>query len=460
VPTVLALFITATIVAFQDVLVNIILIAVDTLRATQLGCYGYPKPTSPTLDQLAKEGLLFEEMLATSIPTTPAYTTIYTGKHAIEHGIVQHGGEAMLDEGFTLLPEILQRAGFATGAVDDLRNLKPWLGRGYDFYIDMPSRLFTKGEQLVPAAQEWLGQHRTDPFFLFLHFWDTHIPYLPPLRYRRMFYDGDPYDPAHDTMAPVRAQRVWPIFKEMHYDLLVEAKTKRPVMDIDYITAQYDAEVRYVDDQIARVVAAMEELGLTGNTALVITSDHGESLTEHGIYFEHNGLYDQTLRVPLIIWAPGSGLQGRIKGLVTHQDLLPTLLSASQQPVPEDMQDRDLLALARKGTASDTEFICTCECTWRAAWAFRSRKWKLIRTLNPGAYTVPARELYDLESDPEEQHDLATQHPDIANKMEKEREAWKSAQLAGRPDPVQEWGNRHLPGVGWLERTIKENRKL
>src|ERR1051325_6210730 len=112
---------------------NIVFIVIDTLRASRLGCYGYGKPTSPAMDRLAREGARFERAFAPGIPTTPAHTTIFTGMHPISHNIVTHGGSVDLDRRIPVLPELLQRSGYTTAAVDNLFNIKPWLARGYEF---------------------------------------------------------------------------------------------------------------------------------------------------------------------------------------------------------------------------------------------------------------------------------------------------------------------------------------
>ncbi len=137
---------------------NVLLIAVDTLRAKQLTSYGYDRPTTPTMDGLASEGVLFEDMVCSGIPTHPSFTTLYTGQHPMTHGIVAHGGDAILDRRAPMLPEILLRAGWTTCAVDNLASARPWFQRGYEFYID-PSRkrplglMVTAEEQNARAGQ-------------------------------------------------------------------------------------------------------------------------------------------------------------------------------------------------------------------------------------------------------------------------------------------------------------------
>src|SRR5438105_5034323 len=162
----------------NDFLMNILFIVVDTLRADHLGCYGYGKPTSPAIDRLASEGVLFERCYAPGIPTTPAHTTMYTGMHPLSHNIVCHGGSVELDRKIPVLPELLQWAGYTTCAVDNLFDIKPWLARGYEFYIN-PShrhkmRLLVSADEINRRAIPWLKAHAGEPFFLFVHYWEPH----------------------------------------------------------------------------------------------------------------------------------------------------------------------------------------------------------------------------------------------------------------------------------------------
>src|ERR1044071_6299938 len=192
---------------------NIVFIDIDTLRADHLGCYGYPKPTSPAIDSLAADGVIFDRCYAPGIPTTPAHTTIYTGMHPISHNVVSHGGVTDLDRKIPVLPELLQKAGYTTCAVDNLFDLKPWLARGYEYYVN-PShrhkmRLLVSCEEINARAIPWLRAHAGEKFFLYLHYWEPHTPYLPPTRYRT-FYDGkDPFDPANESMEPIKRTPFW-----------------------------------------------------------------------------------------------------------------------------------------------------------------------------------------------------------------------------------------------------------
>ena len=239
---------------------NIILIVVDTLRASRLGCYGYERLTSPSMDRLAAQGARYERCFAPGIPTTPAHTTLYTGLHPLSHNIVCHGGQADLDRKIPVLPELLQQAGYTTAGVDNLINIKPWLARGYEFYINPgfrhKLRLLVSCEEINARAIPWLRSHCREQFFLFVHYWEPHTPYMPPERYRTFYPGGrNPYDPQNQSMTPVRTQPIWGMFHDLWFAKL------GPITDAEYVASLYDAEIRHVDDGVGELLAAVDDLG-------------------------------------------------------------------------------------------------------------------------------------------------------------------------------------------------------
>src|SRR5579862_7866889 len=261
---------------------NIVFIVVDTLRASRLGCYGYPLPTSPSIDRLANSGAVFETCIAPGIPTTPAHTTMYTGLHPLTHNIVCHGGQIDLDRKIPVLPELLQRAGYTTAALDNLIDIKPWLARGYEYYIN-PSfkhkmRLLVTCEETNARAVPWIRSHANEKFFLFLHYWEPHTPYIPPERYRTFYpANRNPYSPEFSSFEPIKRQPFYEMFKDLWFDRL------GPVTDAEYVASLYDAEIRHVDDGIAEILETLESTGLAEKTLVVITGDHGESMYQHDI---------------------------------------------------------------------------------------------------------------------------------------------------------------------------------
>ncbi len=422
---------------------NIVLILIDTLRADHLGCYGYAKPTSPAIDGLAADGVVFERCFAPGIPTTPAHTTLYTGRHPIAHNIVTHGGGADIDRKMPVLPEMLQGAGMTTCAVDNLFDIKPWLARGYEYYVN-PShrhrmRLMVSCEEINSRALPWIREHRAEPFFLFLHYWEPHTPYMPPRRYRT-FYDGaDAFAPSIKTLEPMRDTPFWGLFGDTWFAKL------GPVTDPEYIVSLYDGEIRHVDDGVSAVLEALDQEGLRDDTLVILTSDHGEVMVRNGIFFDHHGLYEENIRVPLVMrWPKRLAGGARVDPLVTHLDLAPTVLDAAGAKAGAEMEGGSLLRLldgAPDGLPRE-EVVC-CECTWQAKWALRTPTHKLILAREPDQYGNPERELYDLVADPGETREVADEMPQIADEMEGRLEGWIAARLAGlgrTEDPLRAQG--------------------
>lgn len=423
---------------------NIVFILIDTLRASRLGCYGYPKPTSPTIDSIAEQGVRFERCFAPGIPTTPAHTTIYTGMHPLSHNIVCHGGQADLERKIPVFPEILQQKGYTTAAVDNLFDIKHWLARGYEFYIN-PScrhkmRLLVSCEEINARAIPWIREHRDENFFLFLHYWEPHTPYLPPKKYRTFYPEArDPFSPEHTSFEPIKRQPFWGMFRDIWFNKLGE------VTDAEYIASLYDAEIRHVDEGIAAILETLEQTGLSEETLVVVTGDHGESMYQHDIFFDHHGLYDDIIHVPLIMRLPKSiPAQRRVSPMVQHLDIAPTLLEATEANIPATMEGKSLWGLATGQTESGGwEKIIACESTWQSKWALRTETAKLILSREPDQHFMPRRELYDLTTDPEETHNLANENSAQADAMEQELEAWiaKGLKKAGRTeDPLRTQG--------------------
>lgn len=422
---------------------NILLIVIDTLRADHLGCYGYPRTTTPQIDALAAQGTLFEQFIAPGIPTQPSFTSLYTGVHPMTHRIVTHAGQMALSNGLPVLPELLARAGYTTCAVDNLYQMKPWFARGYEFYIDPSLRhtypLSVTCDELNARAIPWLHAHKGEKFFLLVHYWDPHTPYLPPRQYRELFYTGNPFDPDNSSLLPLRRQ----FFGEMWqgwFNLFGSNLT-----DAEFIVALYDAEIRYVDDGVGALLAALDASGMTEQTVVIVAADHGECLGQHDIFFDHHGLYEDNIRCPLIVRWPGVVPAGRrIRTIAQHLDLAPTLLDIAGVPIPSHVEGRSLLPLMTGATDRPYyDRVITEECTWQAKWGLRTETHKFILSREPDLHGMPMRELYDLRTDPGECQNLADEQPGLAAQFEQELESWIAewvSALGYADDPIREQG--------------------
>ncbi|MBI5832924.1 MAG: sulfatase [Armatimonadetes bacterium] len=425
---------------------NIVLISCDSLRADHLGLYGYHRPTSPNLDSWAADAVVADNFICPGVPTTPAHTSVFTGQTTLTHGLVSHRGGMEPRAGYPWIPSIFHDNGYLTGAVDNIKRLLPWYTLGFEDYID-PSRRFRHvwsipmsvlNQRTIPWVREHAG---AEPFFLFVHTWDTHTPYLPPLDVRHTFYPGDPCDPNVDTMRPFRRQ----YFHERSGEWLAELERdlgRGPITDTGYLEAIYDACILGLDQHLTNLLHVLEETGVADDTLVMIFGDHGEMMGSHDIYFDHHGLYEGNIRPPLLCRWPNGGVSGgrRVRQLCQHQDLGATALSAAGFEAPAGVEGLDLLPLLRGEAVSDWRgHVLSQECTWQAAWAMRTDTHKLIASRGPSLHNRPARELYNVVTDPGETDNLYLSEWELAAELENKMEGEIAARLAAlglADDPV------------------------
>jgi arylsulfatase A-like enzyme len=429
---------------------NIVLFGVDSLRADHMSCYGYPRLTTPYIDRFAQQGTLYENTYSAHIPTTSAYSSMLTGRDVFGTQVVALRHQGPLRPEVKTLPEMLKEAGYNTTCVGFTGNPG---SRGFDKYLDYlgwgswNEGRSPKAQNLnavaVPELDRLAGEEA--PFFLFLRHMDPHAPYLPPAPYERMFYHGNESDPANHSMDPVMAFKPFRDF--------FAAWMPPGISDKDYVIAQYDGAVAYMDACIQTIFTALETHGILDETIVVLNGDHGETLYDHDCYFDHHGLYEPTLHVPLIIRYPGAVPAGkRVSGYNQHKDLVPTLLElAGIAPEGVSFDGKSLLPMARGEVAShESEFYIT-ECTWMRKHGWRTPQWKLIRALEPDFHFKPAVELYNLVEDPDENTNVAESQPDIVTLLTARMDAYIAQRQAetGLPNPIENQGDWHgHKGVG------------
>ena len=428
---------------------NLIICSLDTLRADHLSCLGNGRGLTPNLDRIASEGALFSQAYATDIPTQPSHTALFTGKFGINSGIVSHfHPAAYLPEETPWLPSMLRRNGYVTGAVDHLFAMKDWFIRGYDDYMPPPGRSRSPGSVINGIGLPWVSEHKEQDFFLFLHFWDAHIPYVPPSPYKERYSHGTAGRIDPDITAKLEGRPSYPLFKENLYDFL------DAMPNLDYIADLYDAEVAYLDYEIGCIFQHLETEGLLEDTMVVLFGDHGENMTEHDAWFDHAGLYDSVTHVPLVMWAPGRIPAVASSAMVTLTDVMPTILEVLELPGADGIDGRSLLPLLRGETAAHRDAVMLSEATWQAARGVRTPDWKYIRFLQTTIYGREGVELYDLADDPHEQVNVADLHPEVVAELGDRLDHWVSAQLGGRADPMHSVLDAGLPAVARLNDVI------
>ena len=422
---------------------------VDSLRADHMSCYGYQRLTTPHIDRFAQSGTLFERSYSPHIPTTSAYASMLTGMDCFSTQVVALRHKGPLRPEVKTLAEILRGVGYNTSCVGFEGNPG---SRGFDKYFDYPAwgswaeGRSPKAQNLNNAAIPELNRliDRDDPFFLFLRHMDPHAPYLPPEPYERMFYHGNECDPINRSMQPVMNFKPFCDFF---------ASWMPPgVTDKDYVIAQYDGAIAYMDACIQTIFTALRTRNILDETIVIINGDHGETLYDHECWFDHHGLYDPTLHVPLIIRYPDKIPAGaRVGGYNQHKDLVPTILELAEIESGVEFDGASMIPMVNRAAAPfESEFYIT-ECTWMRKHGWRTPEWKLIRALEPDFHFKPMVELYNLIEDPHENHNLADANPAIVASLETRMQRWieKREHETDMENPMMTQGDWHgHEGIG------------
>lgn len=384
---------------------NVIIITLDTLRADHLSCYGYPRPTTPTLDRMAAQGVRFARAYAHCERTNPSHVSILSSLHPQTHGVL-HCRMSLSPEVETL-QKMLRVHGYATMAAVSVKHLGPeWgLAEGFGTFYPCPCEKARRpGEETVDLALNWISTRRDQPFFAWIHLFDPHWVYEPPSPYDGLYYDGDPYRPDNHSMDDARASFGGTIIPMAN------------VTDLAYPVALYDGAITYCDTQIARILDALRRTGQEDDTLIVITSDHGEGFGEHRIFFNHFGLHEEQTRVPLILYYPRYQWKGKVvDGLVGHVDIVPTILDSIGLPIPNELEGYSLVPTIRGEPVSRPQMIYSQMFELFAA-GLVTPEWKYIHYLKKSPtppflvdFEEDDLELYDLTADPTERVNLAQQ---------------------------------------------------
>lgn len=396
---------------------DILLITIDTLRADHLGAWGYPRDVSPTIDRLAEEGFRFEQAWAQWPKTGPSFASILTATYPKDNGIVRRVG-LPLSPRMRLLAEELSAAGYATMAVVSNGAVASDLGyaQGFDEYVEtwkLPDLAHPqdggRAEIVNREALARLDRLPDDrPWFLWVHYLDPHFPYDAPPPWRER-YTGDAWDVPGPPLPIVAGHGFGQMGGVGSAQILGDRR------DLSYYRALYDAEIRYTDDAIGELLAALDEGGRLDDAVTVVTADHGESLGEHRYFFDHGRFgFETCLHVPLILRAPGRIPAGSDPAPVELIGLAPTLLELAGVPLDGDrwMQGRSLARRwERGGEAPEGHVYAYAE----AGYATEERWQKIIRDerfkLIYAPYAADQRHigghrqpfaLYDLQADPGE----------------------------------------------------------
>ncbi|MBM3234694.1 sulfatase [Candidatus Poribacteria bacterium] len=289
---------------------NVILISIDSLRADHLGCYGYPKPTSPNIDALANESVVFTNAISTTTWTLPAHISMLTSLYPEVHQVINDGNK--LSDKAVVCAEIMKEAGYLTAGFVSGPYLSSKFGynQGFDLYDDYTINYSSNEEshrgitspKIHQQVTKWLEQNYRSPFFLFIHYWDVHYDYVPPPPFDTMF------DPDYTG-----------IITGQDYERNELINPQMPERDLEHIIALYDGEIAFTDSYIGKLMTYLKKLDIYENTMVILTSDHGDEFFEHGCKGHRNNLFDETLKVPLIIKFPSEKKNPIFASLSPHE---------------------------------------------------------------------------------------------------------------------------------------------
>jgi len=414
--------------------VPVVLVSIDTLRPDHLGVYGYPRPTSPAIDAFARDAVVFDDAVSHAPSTLPSHASLFTSLLPSEHGASFARRDALRTDVATLA-DTLTRAGWRSAGFHEGAMMHPrfGLGRGFERYAQPGQRGFAA---VVAQARPWLEAHAARPFFLFLHTYEVHHPYEPLARDLARF-DGDYHGALPDTIPTRLLQRI------------NDGEVALADGDLAHIIAAYDGGIRGADRAFGALVAMLRALDLYERSLVIVTSDHGEEFGEHGrVGWHSHTLYDELLRVPLLIKWPASLHAGtRVAPQVRLIDVAPTVLATLGVATPAGFRGRDLAALVA-GASERRPALSQRDRT--GSLSLRADGWKLYRVLRRGSQLDL---LFDLAHDPGETKSVAATQPERLEAMRRELDALAHPHTeapAEAPVELDDAARRRLEALGYL----------
>ncbi len=395
--------------------INVVVIAIDTLRGDYLGLGEREWIKAPNIKALAADGTWFANCQTTAPWTGPSFASLYTGLLPHRHGFFRRQFYSLGDDQLTMA-EIFADHNYRTGA---------WVTVGYlthaygmhqglqmgDKFTDLADG--QAAHKVTAGGAHFTGLASTKPFYLFLHYYDVHAPYTPPAPYDQMYVGGDPFAPGTLVMDTVLDPE---INMEAHNTELYN--WLKGITDPAYPRAQYAAGVSYVDRHVGQVVADLKAKGLYEESLVVLVADHGEHLDEHQIYYGHSLPYEEVLHIPLIIKWPSSftGEKAVIQDRVSIMDVLPTILEVGNLPIPDGLDGRSLVNLVQ-GKPSDRSSLLVAEhgeTLDQYCKTIIDGDWKLMLFCVNKEF-IPV--LFNLKEDPQELRNVAAQNKGVTNRL-------------------------------------------
>jgi arylsulfatase A-like enzyme len=424
--------------------IPVIYLDIDSLRPDHLGAYGYDHETTPHIDELAEDSVMFANAYAANSPCMPSRAGLLSGRYGVDNGVETHGSRGqILDqpsswdvderadwdghmEDYWTLPELFFHERRQTGAVSSFpRHPALWFHQTWHEFRqpqepqgDRETFATPRGEEVTSQTLDILERYADDDgFLLYSQFWDPHVPYKRPEEEKEQFMDGAL--PPYPTEDQIEEHRTWDTLGNAA-DTGIDGPE-----DLQKLIASYDAEVHHVDRQVGTILDELREQDLYDEVLIVLTADHGEEFGENGVYGKHWSAHEGTQQIPLIV-KPPSGADGSERDeLVTNVDIAPTIADYADLDTPASWQGASLRPIVEDTDPDWRDVLVLDHGLYTAQRAVRTEDWKLIETYHPGDWEeqLPERQLYRMD-DHWEQDNMAEARPETVERLAGAKEDW------------------------------------
>ena len=447
-----------------------LIIDIDSLRFDQLGAYGQDQDITPVLDEFSKDCTIFTNAYAAGSPSMPSRASLLYGRFPVHHHVETHGtmGQTMnhpYSWSFSVkkdwdgdlkdwwsLPEALFRNDIDTCAVSSAsRYPAPWMFNFWSEYVqpeepDEENTTFAcvEAEEVTEHGLDFLEDSGED-FMLYLQYWDPHMPMQRPEEEVEEFEDME--IPEYPTEEQIKEHQSWQTKNS------ASGKEIEDRDDLRQLYAAYRAEVNHVDSQLEKIFEKLKDRDIYDETLVIVTADHGEEFGEHGVYQEHWSTNENIQKVPLLVKPPeGEPDVEKVDELVSNTDIAATVLDYHGVEKPGKWQSRSVKPLIEEESFDWREFLVLDHGLHTAQRAIRDGKWKMIQTMHPGDWgrKIQEMQLFNVESDPFEQENLALEKPKLVEKLKQKMDLWVERR-SHNGDPLPKVAERGPAGYRYLE---------
>ncbi|GFZ80297.1 sulfatase [Paenibacillus marchantiophytorum] len=460
---------------------RIIYLDIDSLRPDHMGCYGYKRNTTPNIDAIAAQGVRFNDCYCASSPCVPSRASFMSGRFAINHGALTHWGPGYNfyypegeshSEPYAFFTRRLRDAGYKTVTFSSFgdRHHAWWYFAGWNEIHTYTMKEGNEDADEVNAAViPWLKQHgRADNYFLHIQYWDPHTLYTSPPEYAGQWKDqaAKPF-PSEEIIKEHQSDIFPHSAKYLHTDSEFPETMPQRIenrADFVHLLNGYDGGISYMDKHVGEILDTLGELGIADDVSFIISSDHGESMGEHGIYAEHASATESVHHLPLIIKVPGVTTPGTVvDGFVYNVDVVATITDLVGLEVPSGWDGKSFSPALRGEDWQGHDYLVMDHGLYTCQRAVRDAVWSYIRTYHSGLYQFDPVSLYHIETDPNQTTNVAAQNPDVVAEMERRLSQWKAEQnglhghIADPMDAVIETGPwKYVTLDSWINKLEDE----